>query len=293
MAITDTSAHTTQSVLRLRNPHSPGDVRWSALRAEAIEQNLALSRQLARRYAGRGEDPDDLRQVAAYALVKAVDNFDPERGVPFAAYARPYILGALKRHFRDSAWDMHVSRGMQELSHRVTVAVGDLGHQRARTPDTERDRRPPRRHDRRGGAGSRCRQAYNIGSLNTPHHRGDDTDLIDVVGGIDPHFVQVDDRATLQPMLAGLKPRERRILTLRFGDGMTQAAIAADIGISQMHVSRLLQHSLRMLRSAMQEPFSPPSAFVQGRSDVGHHRVHGQRVQRLGRLPPRRNRIAP
>jgi RNA polymerase sigma-B factor len=244
----------------LRNPHSPGGVRWSALRAEVIEQNLALSRQLAHRYAGRGEDPDDLRQVAAHALVKAVDNFDPERGVPFAAYARPYILGALKRHFRDSAWDMHVSRGLQELSHRVTIAVGDLGHQRARTPISSEIA------DHLGvtiaevGQAAGAAQAYNIGSLNTPHHRGDGTDLIDVVGGIDPHFVQVDDRATLQPMLAGLKPRERRILTLRFGDGMTQAEIAADIGISQMHVSRLLQHSLRTLRSAMREPSSPASA---------------------------------
>ncbi len=293
MTTTDTSTHTTQGVLRLRNPHSPDDGRWSALRAKAIAQNLPLSRQLARRYAGRGEDSDDLCQVAAYALVKAVDNYDPERGVPFAAYARPYILGALKRHFRDSAWDMHVPRGMQELNQRVTVAVSDLGHQRARTPV------PSEIAEHLGltiaavGQAAGVGQAYNIGSLNTPHHRGDDSDLIDLVGGIDPHFVQVDDRAALQPMLAGLKPRERRILTLRFGNGMTQAAIAADIGISQVHVSRLLQHSLRMLRNAMQEPISPPPTFVPGPSDAGHHRVHEQRAQRPGRLPRCRNRIAP
>jgi RNA polymerase sigma-B factor len=255
---TESSTRTTQSVLRLRNTLTPSDLRRSALRTEAIEQNLALSRQLAHRYAGRGEDLDDLRQVAAYALVRAVDSYDPERGAPFAAYARPHILGALKRHFRNSAWDMHVSRGMQELNQRVTTAVSDLGHHRARTPTSSEIAEHLDVTIAEVGQAAAVAQAYNIGSLNTPRDRGDSTDLVDLVGGIDPHFVQVDDRAALQPMLAGLTPRERRILTLRFDNGMTQAAIAAHIGISQMHVSRLLKHSLTILRRAMQEPYSPP-----------------------------------
>ncbi len=272
MAIpTDTPTRSTEDLLHLRDTLTPNDARRGALRAEAIKQNLALSVRLARRYAGRGEDLDDLRQVAAYALIKAVDGYDPGRGVPFAAYVCPYILGALKRHFRDTGWAMRVPRDMQELNHRVTIAVSDLGHQRARTPSQREIAEhldvtvAEVRHAASAG------QVYRLPSLDTPWRDSESADLVDLVGGPDVRFGRVDDRMTLRPLLARLAPREQRILTLRYGSQMTQSAIAADIGVSQMQVSRLLTRSLSTLRNALQEPGSPVRKLaVPTRTARGH-----------------------
>jgi RNA polymerase sigma-B factor len=258
MSTLDTTAHSTHHLLRLRRTLTPDDPRRLELRNEAIAQNLALSRRLAQRYAGRGADLDDLHQVAAYGLIKAVDGYDPERGVPFVAYAYPYILGALKRHFRDTAWGMHVPRSVQDLNQRVTVAIADLGHRQARTPS---------RHEiaehldvtvaevqRAAGAAN----ALRLTSLNGPHHGYDGGELVDAIGHVDVRIDHIDARISVEPLLAGLAPRERRILALRFDSEMTQAAIAAHLGISQMHVSRLLKQSLATLRTALSVPADSP-----------------------------------
>ncbi|HEY1487949.1 MAG TPA: SigB/SigF/SigG family RNA polymerase sigma factor [Micromonosporaceae bacterium] len=254
MTLTATAVRAKQAVPASRTPLTSTDADPTERRNAMIEQHLPLAGFLARRYAGRGLDLDDLRQVAAYALVKAVDGFDPARGVPFAAYARPYILGALKRHFRDTAWDMRVPRSMQELNQRIPIAVNDLGHQRARTPTAGEIAEHLDVTVADVVRAAEAAQAYTIGSLNAPLHRDDGSDLIDLVGGLDPHFVWIEERMSLQPMLAALKPRERRILTLRFDDGMSQTAIATLIGISQMQVSRLIKQSLDALRASMEGP---------------------------------------
>ncbi len=220
------------------------------LRARAIEMNLPMAGRLARRYAGRGELRDDLAQVAAVALINAVDRYDPSRQVPFTGFAVPSILGALKRHFRDTAWAMRVPRPIQELALKVPAAADELGHQRGRTPTTAElaDHLQATVDDVRAAVGAW--HNYRLASLNTPHP---DTgaDWGDVIGGVDPRYASIDDHVTLQSLVAELPLRARRILTMRFNDHMTQTQIAAEIGTSQMHVSRLLKHTLARLRAAM------------------------------------------
>ena len=220
------------------------------LRARVIEQNLPMASRLARRYAGRGELRDDLAQVAALALINAVDRYDPSRQVPFAGFAVPSILGALKRHFRDTAWAMRVPRPMQELALKVPAAADELGHQRGRTPTTAElaDHLQTTADDVRAAVSAW--HNYRLPSLNTPHP---DTgaDWGDVIGGIDPRYASIDDSVSLQPLVAELPLRERRILTMRFYEHMNQTQIATEIGVSQMHVSRLLKQTLVRLRAAM------------------------------------------
>jgi RNA polymerase sigma-B factor len=220
------------------------------LRARAIEQNLAMAGQLARRYSGRGELLDDLAQVAAVALIKAVDRYDPSRQVPFAGFAIPSILGALKRHFRDTAWAIRVPRSIQELALKVPRAADELGQQRGRTPTTAElaDYLQVTRDD--VVAAVAARQSYRLLSLNTPSSNTG-ADLVDVIGGNDPRYAGIDGHLSLQPLLTELPPRERRILAMRFYDHMNQSQIAAAIGTSQMHVSRLLRRTLARLRAEM------------------------------------------
>ena len=220
------------------------------LRARAIEMNLPMAGRLARRYAGRGELGDDLAQVAAVALINAVDRYDPSRQVPFAGFAIPSILGALKRHFRDTAWAMRVPRPIQELALKVPAVADELGHQWGRTPTTAElaDYLQVSADDVRSAVGAW--HNYRLPSLNTPHP-DTGTDLVDVVGGIDPRYAGIDDHLSLQPLVAQLPLRERRILTMRFYEHMNQTQIAAEIGVSQMHVSRLLRQTLTRLRAAM------------------------------------------
>ena len=220
------------------------------LRARAIEMNLPMASQLARRYAGRCELLDDLVQVAAVALIKAVDHYDPSRQVPFAGFAVPSILGAIKRHFRDTSWAMRVPRPIQELALKVPAAADELGHQRRRTPTTAElaDYLQVTAVDVRAAVGAW--HNYRLPSLNTPHN---DTgaDWVEIIGGVDPRYARIDDHLSLRPLFAELPLRERRILTMRFNDHMTQTQIAAEIGLSQMHVSRLLRQTLARLRAAM------------------------------------------
>jgi RNA polymerase sigma-B factor len=220
------------------------------LRARAIEQNLPMAGRLAGRYAGKGERRDDLAQVAAVALINAVDRYDPSRQVPFAGFAIPCIIGALKRHFRDTAWAMRVPRSVQQLALRVPAAADELGQQRGRTPTTAElaDHLQVTADDVQAAVGAW--QNYRLPSLNTPHP-DTGSDFADVIGGIDPHYADIDDHLSLQPLVAELPLRERRILTMRFYEHMNQNQIATEIGVSQMHVSRLLRQTLARLRAAM------------------------------------------
>lgn len=220
------------------------------LRARAIEENLPMANRLARRYTGRGELLDDLAQVAALALIKAVDRYDPSRQIPFRAYAVPSILGALKRHFRDAS-AMRLPRSTQELVQEAATATGELSQQRGRTPTPAElaDHLHVNLDNLLVAMGAR--QAYHLASLNAPHAGTDSAELIDLIGDTDPGYAGVDDRLSLQPFLAALPLRERRILTMRFYRQMSQTRIAAEVGLSQMHVSRLLRRSLAQLRAAM------------------------------------------
>ena len=179
-----------------------------------------------------------------------MDSFDPSREVPFAGFAIPSILGALKRHFRDTTWAIRVPRSIQELALRMPAAANELTHQRSRNPTTAE----LAEHLQVSVSGVRAAvgawQSYRLSSLDIPN-ASTGVDVIDTVGAIDPHYAGIDAHLALQPLVAALPLREQRILTMRFCDRMSQSQIAADIGVSQMHVSRLLRQTLARLRAGM------------------------------------------
>jgi RNA polymerase sigma-B factor len=245
----------TGQLLRQRDRLPAGHPDRAKLRARVIETNLPMARNLARRYGGRGEPLDDLTQVAAVALIKAVDGYDSSRQVAFASYAVPSILGALKRHFRDTAWAIRVPRRTQELTLDIAAATADLSHQLGRSPTTAD--LAHHLHVRVDDIvlAIAAAKAYQLTSLNTSCATGDDADraeLIDLLGDADARYARVDNHLLLRPLFAALPLRERHILTMRYFGDMSQAQIAAQIGISQMHVSRLLTQSLTRLRAGTQ-----------------------------------------
>ncbi len=242
---------TTEELLR-QHDDLPADHPYRArLRALIIEKNLPLANRLARRYAGRGELLDDLTQVAALALVKAVDGYDPSRQIAFARYAIPSILGALKRHFRDTAWGMRVPRSTQELARHLASATGELSQQLGRPPTPAELAGHLHVNVDELMAAIGASQAYHLASLNAPHAGTDSVELIDLIGGTDPRYDGVDDQLSVRPLFAALPLRERRIVVMRFYGQMSQARIAAEVGLSQMQVSRLLRQSLTRLRAGM------------------------------------------
>ncbi len=223
--------------------------RSPVLRDELIEAHLGLAEYLARRFSNRGEPLDDLVQVASLGLVKAVERFDPGRGLEFTTFATPTIVGELKRHFRDKGWAVRVPRRVQELHLRVTGVIDDLQLTLGRSPTVaEIAVRAGTSEDEvieAVDAGS----AYRSASLDAG--RGDDEEspgLIGQLGDLDPGLVRAESRAGLHPLLAQLPEREQLMLFLRFYEGKTQSEIAQRLGISQMHVSRLLSRSLERLR---------------------------------------------
>jgi RNA polymerase sigma-B factor len=230
---------------------APGDAGRVALRARAIEWYLPMTVYLARRFDGRGEPLADLTQVAVIGLIKAVDRYDANRGVEFVSYATPTILGEIKRHFRDMTWHVRVPRRLQELKLQLSPATEDLAHVLHRTPTTaEMATRLGVRH-REVLAARHCASAYRPLSFEQPTPDTEDLRLVDSLGRPDPEIEAVDDRETIRVGLAELPERERHVITLRYFADMTQAQIAADIGVSQMQISRLLARSLTRLREAM------------------------------------------
>jgi RNA polymerase sigma-B factor len=228
----------------------------AATRERAIEAWLPLANHLAHRYSGRGEPTDDLRQTAAIGLIKAIDKFDPIRGVDFAGYAIPTIIGELKRHFRDRTWDIRVPRRLQELRLSISEANSSLLQTLGRSPtvaDIAARLQVTEEEVLEGLEGAR---AYNAVSLSTPIGDGERaTELGDLLGGADPDFELAELRTTLGPALATLDQREQKILSLRFYGNLTQSQIADQIGVSQMHVSRLLTRALTKLRGQLSETY--------------------------------------
>jgi RNA polymerase sigma-B factor len=225
-----------------------------AARAELVERFLPLARRLARRYERASEPLDDLVQVACVGLVKAIDRFDSERGDAFSSYAVPTILGELKRHFRDAGWAVHVPRGLQERVLEVNAAMEQLSRDLGHSPNPEQvaiklDMSIEQVLEAIEAAG-----AYDTVSLDHPRRVGDsESDTIaDTLGTSDGRFELIEDRATIGRGFRTLPDRERRILYLRFVDGLTQAEIGERMGMSQMHVSRLIRRAIDRLRVVAQ-----------------------------------------
>nr|WP_248294252.1 SigB/SigF/SigG family RNA polymerase sigma factor [Actinoplanes sp. TBRC 11911] len=219
-----------------------------ALREKTIEAWLPLAHHLAHRYTGRGEPTDDLVQTAVIGLIKAVDRFDAGRGVDFAGYAIPTILGEVKRHFRDRTWSIRVPRRLQELRLAITEANNTLTHSLGRPPlvaDVAAHLGITEEEVLEGLDGAR---AYNTTSLSTPIGPDGGTELGDTISDHTDDYDNVDMRASLGPALALLDEREQKIIALRFYGNLTQSQIADQVGISQMHVSRLLTRALTKLR---------------------------------------------
>jgi RNA polymerase sigma-B factor len=227
-----------------------GDV---AVRDELIAAHLGLAEYLARRFANRGEPLDDLVQVASLGLFKAVGRFDPEREVEFSTYATHTIVGELKRHFRDKGWAIRAPRRMQELYLQLGKVVATLGQELGRSPTIAELAREVEISEEEVLEALEAGQAYRFASLDAP--AGGDTDgetLGSRLGADDPELDDAERRATLSPMLSQLPAREQLIVHLRFFEGLTQSEIATRLGISQMHVSRLLARSVAQLRAAAQ-----------------------------------------
>src|SRR4051795_4307929 len=229
------------------------------LRNELIEAHLGLAEYLARRFSNRGEPLDDLVQVASVGLLKAVDRFDPERGVEFSTYATHTVVGELKRHFRDKGWAVRAPRRMQELYLRLGKVVANLSQELGRSPTIPELAAEAQVSEEEVLEAMEAGQAYRFASLDAPAP-GDDgggESLGSHFGEEDPQLVDAERRATLSPLIASLPAREQTILHLRFFEGLTQSEIAGRLGISQMHVSRLLARSLAQLRSAGEDPEGP------------------------------------
>ncbi len=216
------------------------------LRDELVEAHLDLARQLARRFSNRGETYDDLAQVASIALIKSVDRFDPERGVEFSTFATRTIIGELKRHFRDRGWAIRAPRRIQELYLELGHVTESMTHDLGRPPTVSEMARETGVTEDAVLEALEAGQSYRTSSIDAPDRQ--ETTMGSRLGEVDAGFSGTEDRLLLAVSLAKLPDRERTILQLRFVNGLTQSQIAARIGISQMHVSRLLAASLTKLR---------------------------------------------
>jgi RNA polymerase sigma-B factor len=214
-----------------------------------IERMMPLVRTLARRYVNRGESYEDLVQVGCVGLIKAVDRFDVDRDLRFSTFAVPTILGEIKRHFRDRAWAVRVSRGIQELNARVTREADRLSGKLGRSPTVEELAEATGSTVEHVLEALQGAQAYSTVPLE--EQLGEDGEAVIKFGAEDPGFAVAEQRAELSRGLDALPPRERAIIVLRFFEGLTQREIAERVGISQMHVSRLLRRSIENMRAAL------------------------------------------
>ena len=223
-------------------------------RERLVSQHIGLVEFLARRFRNRGEPIEDLIQVGTIGLLKAIDRFDLDREVEFSTYATPTIVGELKRHFRDKGWAVRVPRRLQELHLELTKTVGNLAHDLGRSPTVEEIAKAAGITDEQVLEGLEIAQAYNFTSLDAPIDSEDGTtSFADQLGAEDEQLENLEYRAALAPEMAKLPEREQKIVYLRFYKGLTQSEIAARLGISQMHVSRLLTRTLAQLREALEE----------------------------------------
>jgi RNA polymerase sigma-B factor len=229
----------------------------SAARQQArdalVEQHLALVEHLARRFRNRGEPYDDLVQVATIGLIKSVDRFDLERGVEFSTYATPTIVGEIKRHFRDKGWAVRVPRRLQELRLALASATSELSQRNGTSPTVAELAAHLKLSEEEILEGLESANAYSTLSLDAGDSSNGDEPMpvVETLGVEDEGLEGVEYRESLKPMLEQLPAREKKILMLRFFKNMTQSEIAAEIGISQMHVSRLLARTLAQLREGL------------------------------------------
>ncbi len=222
------------------------------IRDQLVRMHLPLVEYLARRFRNRGEPLDDLTQVATIGLIKSVDRFDPERGVEFSTYATPTIVGEIKRHFRDKGWAIRVPRRLQELKLALTKATAELSQTLGRSPTVSELAGHLEMSEEEVLEGLESANAYSAVSLDAPDSGDDEAPAVaDTLGVQDESLEGVEYRESLKPLLEKLPPREKRILLLRFFGNMTQSQIAAELGISQMHVSRLLARTLAQLRRGL------------------------------------------
>lgn len=231
----------------------PDDPRRAALRDELVTMHLPLVNHLARRFGDRGESHDDLMQVGTIGLIKAVDRFDTGRGVELSTYATPTVLGEIKRHFRDKGWSVRVPRRLQEVRIAISRATAELSQTLGRSPTVKELSAHLGISEDEILEGLEAAQSYSTLSLDgsTGGQESEIPALVDTLGTYDTALQHVEYRETLRPLLAALPERERRIIMLRFFANKTQAQIAEEIGVSQMHVSRLLDKTLRHLRTQM------------------------------------------
>src|SRR5262245_20960289 len=227
----------------------PGDTQRLQIRSELVELHLPLVEYLARRFRNRGEWLDDLTQVAT---IKSIDRFDLERGVEFSTYATPTIVGEIKRHFRDKGWAVRVPRRLQELKLALTKAISDLAQREGRAPTVAEIAAHLQMSEEEVLEGLESANAYSTVSLDAPDSGDDDAPAVaESLGMLDEALEGVEYRESLKPLLEQLPSREKRILLLRFFGNMTQSQIASELGISQMHVSRLLARTLAQLREGL------------------------------------------
>ena len=239
-----------EGVNRLIARFASGD---ESAREELVREHQGLIRYLAKRFAGKGEPIEDLEQVASIGLLKTIDRFDPERGVQFSTYATATIIGELKRHLRDKAWAMRIPRGLKQASLRIGKLEQELSQRLGRSPKVAELAEAADLTEEEVIEAIDAGRTYSLASLDAPI--GDDGDSrarIDDLGSDDDYLGLADRLATVSDAIIALPARQRRILYLRFYEDMTQTEIAEEVGISQMHVSRLLARSFDAIRSWME-----------------------------------------
>jgi RNA polymerase sigma-B factor len=230
-----------------------------ALRDELVERSLPLARHLAARYAARGDAADDVFQVACLALVKAVDRFEPDRGVAFSTYAVPTVVGEIKRYFRDQTWTVHVTRELRERAVRATRVRPDASRRAGRRFPVAEIAAAVGGTEEEAREALRAAAAYATASLDAPLG-GDDgrgLTLADTIGGDDELLTSVEQRADLAGLVGRLTPRERIVLRLRFEHDLTLPEIARAMGISRPRAARILRGALERLRRLAEEPPQP------------------------------------
>ncbi|QNG19903.1 SigB/SigF/SigG family RNA polymerase sigma factor [Rhodococcus triatomae] len=233
----------------------PGSAEHGSLRDRLVKRCLPLAEHIARRFDGRGESHDDLVQVARVGLVNAVDRFDVERGSDFVSFAVPTIMGEVRRHFRDTGWAVRVPRRLKELHLALGQAISDLSQRLGHAPTVRElaaELGIPAEDVAQGLIAGNAYQTVSVD--NTGPDRSGEMSMVETLGDYDSAMEDVENHETLRPLLNSLPERERTVVMLRFFGNMTQTQIAEQVGVSQMHVSRLLTKTLAQLREKLDEP---------------------------------------
>jgi RNA polymerase sigma-B factor len=255
-AVAERAARAREDRRLLVRLHRHGD---PAAREALVERFLPLARQLARRYQHGGEPLDDLVQVASLGLLKAIDRFDPSRETAFSSFAVPTILGELKRHFRDKGWSVRVPRDLQELTVRVDRVTEQLARELGRAPTLAEVAERTGHTEEQVLEAREAAGAYRAVSLDRPRDDEEEGEgsVGSAMGTEDPGFGVAEDAATVQRLMRVLSEREREVLRLRFAEDLTQSEIGLRVGVSQMHVSRLIRQAIAQLRAEAEDDEAP------------------------------------